>query len=273
MSTTERARGNAAIAAALSERAGPESAAFLPYYPIGYPDYATSLEVIANLSELGVDGFEIGMPFSDPLADGPVIQQATGQALANGVSVADCIEAVATLRRRGVLQPMLLMGYLNPILAYGPAQFVTDAAEAGADGLIVPDLPPEERGILADPCAATDLGLVAFITPNLGEARIRVVAQGATAFLYVVSVTGVTGARDDLPAALPGFLQGVRDITDKPLVVGFGISRPVHARKVSRFADGYIVGSALVREAEKGIASVRALADSLRRAGRGESID
>ncbi len=259
-------RGEEAIARMFEGARKHGRAAFLPYYPIGYPDYGTSIEIIAKMADIGVDGFEIGMPFSDPLADGPTIAAATDHALRGGINTARCLEAVRELRERGVDQPLLLMGYLNPILAYGPEIFVAEAREAGADGLIVPDLPPEERGLLEDPCRNSGLALVAFLAPNGGPRRITLAAEKATGFIYIVSVTGITGARESLPDTLPAFLDRVRAQTDKPLVVGFGISRPEQARAMGEIADGFIVGSALVRAAEEGIDAVIRLAETLRNA-------
>ncbi len=249
------------------ERAGAQRrAAFLPYFPIGYPTYDTSLEAIAAMAEIGADGFEIGVPFSDPLADGPTIQAATQAALENGITVRRCLEAVATLRERGVRQPMLMMSYLNPLLAYGPPQFVRDAQAAGADGLIVPDLPPEEAALFAGACTERGMAQIFFLAPTSNEKRIALVGQRATGFIYVVSVTGTTGAREELPPDLADFIGRVRALTDRPLVLGFGISTPQQARRMNGLVDGFIVGSALVRAAGEGVPAVRALAASLRQA-------
>lgn len=268
MSSTERttAHGTAALAAMFARADAADRAAFLPYFPVGYPDYDTSLDVIAAVAEAGVDGFEIGIPFSDPLADGPTIQAATQVALANGITVARCLEAVRTLRERGVAQPMLLMGYLNPLLAYGPERFVTDAKAAGADGLIIPDLPPEEAALFSDACAREGLALVFFLAPTSDADRIALVAQQATGFIYVVSVTGVTGARTDLPPGLGDFIAQVRAQTEQRLVLGFGISQPQQARLMNDLVDGFIVGSALVRAGGQSVAAARDLAATLRAA-------
>lgn len=238
--------------------------AFLPYFPIGYPDYGTSLDIVEMLSEAGADGFEIGMPFSDPLADGPTIQAATQVALDNGITVRRCLDAVRELRGRDLRQPMLLMGYLNPILAYGIEPFVGDAKSSGADGLIIPDLPPEEAADALNACRRAGLALVFFLAPTSDERRIRLVAEHAHGFIYVVSLTGVTGARSELPADLRAFISRVRQHTYHPLVLGFGISQPEHARALTGLVDGYIVGSALVKAAAEGVEAVRALAASLR---------
>ncbi len=255
-----------ALAAMFARADREQRAAFLPYFPIGYPGYAESLDVLAALAAAGVDGFEIGMPFSDPLADGPTIQAATQVALENGITVARCLQAVRDLRARGIAQPMLLMGYLNPLLAYGPERFVTDAKAAGADGLIIPDLPPEEADLFSAACAREGLALVFFLAPTSNADRIAYVAAQASGFIYVVSVTGVTGARATLPPGLADFIAQVRAQTDQRLVLGFGISQPEQARLMNGLVDGFIVGSALVRAAGDGADTARALAASLRAA-------
>ena len=255
-----------AIAAMFDRAKDQNRAAFMPYFPVGYPTYEASLDAIVAMAESGVDGFEIGIPFSDPLADGPTIQAATQVALENGVTVRRCLEAVRTLRARGVEQPMLLMGYLNPLLAYGLEDFVRDAHAAGANGLIVPDLPPDEAGDLIAACHAHELALVFLLAPTSNAERIALAAEHASGFIYLVSVTGVTGARAELPSGLADFVARVRSHTDKPLVVGFGISRPEQARMMNDLTEGFIVGSALVRAGGQDTEAVRSLASELRAA-------
>lgn len=266
MSSAMTQTGLAAIDAMFEHAEQSNRAAFLPYFPIGYPDYDGSLDVIAALAEAGVDGFEIGMPFSDPLADGPTIQAATQVALENGITVSHCLQAVRDLRARGIEQPMLLMGYLNPLLAYGAERFVADAKAAGADGLIIPDLPPEEAHLFSAACKREGLAMVFFLAPTSNAKRIALVAQQTSGFIYMVSVTGVTGARTDLPPGLTDFIANVRAQTDQRLVLGFGISKPEQARLMNGLMDGFIVGSALVRAAGDGVDSARALAATLRAA-------
>lgn len=261
---TDTPRGLPALDALFARAHAENRAAFLPYYPIGYPDYNASLEAIAAMAEAGADGFEIGVPFSDPLADGPTIQAATQIALENGTTVQRCLDAVAALRTRGLHQPMLLMSYLNPLLAYGVERFVAAAREAGADGLIIPDLPAEESDLFAGACAQAGLALVFFLAPTSSPARIRLAGERATGFIYVVSVTGITGERKALPADLTAFITRVRAETDRPLVLGFGISTPDHVREVSALTDGFIVGSALVKAGREGPAAVGVLARTLR---------
>jgi tryptophan synthase alpha chain len=264
MSEVHRQPGVNALAAMFARTRAENRAAFLPYYPIGYPDYEQSLAAIEAMAAAGVDGFEIGMPFSDPLADGPTIQAATQVALENGVTVRKCLDAVQTLRERGVQQPMLMMSYLNPIFAYGIERFTTDANAAGADGVIVPDLPAEEAIRTGYACRKENLALIFFLAPTSNVERIQLTAERASGFIYVVSLTGVTGERKALPTDLTGFIARLRQQTDQPLVLGFGISQPEHARAMNGLVDGFIVGSALVRAAQEGVDKVGALAASLR---------
>lgn len=263
MATQQVKSGIAAIEAMFAVAKSQDRPAFLPYFPIGYPDYATSLDAIEGMAAAGVDGFEIGIPFSDPIADGPVVQAATQIALENGITVRKCLEAVRTLRARGVKQPMLAMGYLNPLLAYGAEQFIKDASAAGIDGLIVPDLPPEESGMFTAVCQQEGLAQVFFLAPTSNPQRIARVAESATGFIYVVSLTGVTGVRDRMPEDLTEFIARLRAKTTQPLVMGFGISTPEHARMMKGLVDGFIVGSALVRAGREGAGPVQALATEL----------
>ncbi len=256
-----------AIAAMFARARSESRAAFLPYFPIGYPTYSESLDTVEAMAGEGVDGFEIGMPFSDPLADGPAIQTATQIALENGTTARRCLDAVGELRARGIRQPMLMMGYLNPILAYGVDKFVRDARAVGADGLIIPDMPPEESADMASVCAREGMALVFFLAPTSNDRRIDLVAEKATGFIYVVSFTGITGARDALAAELTSFIARVRaKALGIPLVLGFGINTPEQARSMNGFVDGFIVGTALVKAGREGIEAVRALARSLRTA-------
>lgn len=244
----------------------PRRPAFMPYAVLGYPTPELSLQVVQALVAAGADLLELGVPFSDPLADGPTIQAATQGALEKGVTVADCIAMVAALRARGVETPALLMGYVNPILAYGIQRFVADSAQAGVDGFIVPDLPPEEAGELEVACHGQGLALVYLLAPTSPANRIRLVAEKSQGFIYLVSLTGVTGARDALSPSLADFVGRVRGVTRKPLAVGFGIGSGDQARAVAQLADGVIVGSALVQRAGRSIDEVHKLATELREA-------
>jgi tryptophan synthase alpha chain len=220
--------------------------ALMPYLMVGYPERDSALDLAPALVEAGADLFELGVPFSDPLADGATIQRASERALANGVRLGFCLETAAKLRERGLQVPLVLMGYVNPFLRYGLDRFVADAAAAGVDGLIIPDLPPEEAADCQALCRAAGLDLIFFVAPTTPEARIAEIAQVASGFIYCVSLTGVTGARRELWEGLPDFLDRVRRHTDLPLVVGFGISTAAHIRQVGQHADGAIVASALI---------------------------
>ena len=226
-------------------------AALMPYFPLGFPDEQTSLDVIVAMSKAGADAFEIGLSFSDPLADGPVIQHATQIALEQGITVKRSLEMIAELRSHGVAQPFLVMGYYNPIIAYGLERFVEDAAAAGADGFIVPDLPPEEADELDRLCRERGLGLIYFLAPTSTAERVKLVAEKAQGFIYLVSIAGVTGARSQVASGLVDFVGQIRKATSTPIAIGFGVSTPEQAGEVSRIADGVIVGSALVQVVDR----------------------
>ena len=240
--------------------------AFMPYAVLGYPNRQSSIEVIKTLVEAGADLLELGIPFSDPLADGPTIQAATQKSLENGTTVKDCLAMTRELRQQGIETPALLMGYINPMLAYGLAQFVADAAAAGADGLIVPDLPPEEAEELEALCHEHGLALVYLLAPTSTPERIKLIAEKSQGFIYLVSLTGVTGARNELASGLVDFVARVRAQTDTPLAVGFGIGSGDQARAAAQLVEGVIVGSALVKRAAESLDSVRNLAMELRAA-------
>jgi len=217
----------------------------MPYFPLGYPDLDISIDVIEVMAKNGADLMEVGLSFSDPLADGPVIQHATQIALENGITVRKSLEAVKELRQRGVDIPLVLMGYYNPMLAYGLEAFGRDAIEAGADGFIIPDLPPEEAGEFES--IANSHPLIRMLAPTTPSERMERVARGAKGFVYLVSVTGVTGERKSLSDGLGELISQVREHTSAPVCVGFGIGTPEQAREVGALADGVIVGSACVK--------------------------
>jgi tryptophan synthase alpha chain len=236
--------------AAVFERARAENrAALMPYLTLGYPNPRTSLDLVEAAVAGGADLLELGVPFSDPLADGPTIQRATHVALQQGTTVARCLRMARELRQRGVTVPFIFMGYCNPILAFGEAAFCRACCEAGVDGLIVPDLPPEEGGTLEQACRQYNLALVYLLAPTSTPVRIRLVSERSQGFVYLVSVVGITGTRERLPPDLAAFVGRVRAATHKPLAVGFGISTLEQARQVATLADGVIVGSALLRSA------------------------
>lgn len=218
---------------------------FMPYFPLGYPDLTTSIDVIEALAKNGADLIEVGLSFSDPLADGPVIQKATQVALEHGITVKKSLAAVAELRKRGVTIPLILMGYFNPMLAYGLEKFISDAREAGADGFIIPDLPLEEAEEFQS--INGDMPLIQMLAPTSPDERMEAIARTAKGFIYLVSVTGVTGERREVSNDLGDLIARVRTHTSAPVCVGFGIGTPEQAAQVSALADGVIVGSACVK--------------------------
>ena len=228
-----------------------DRAVLIPYLTLGHPTLERSLALVDAAIEGGADIIELGVPFSDPLADGPVIQRATHTALEGGATVRRCLELASELRTRHPRIPFLFMGYLNPILAFGEAAFCRACREAGVDGLIVPDLPPEEATDIEARCRENGLALVYLAAPNTPDARLRLICERSQGYVYLVSVTGTTGARDSLPSDLAEFIARVRAITDVPIAVGFGISTPEHAASVAQLADGIIVGSAVVERCER----------------------
>ncbi len=244
-------------------------AALMPYLPLGYPTLDVSAQLIHAVADAGADLIELGVPFSDPLADGPVIQRATHVALQNGMTLTKCLAMVRAARSAGVTIPLTLMGYYNPILRFGIGAFARAVKEVGADGLIVPDLPPEEAGTLDAACRAHDLDLIFLAAPTSPASRIQKIAQATRGFLYLVSVVGVTGAREQIAADLAEFVARVRAATSKPVCVGFGIANAESAKRVAQIADGVIVGSALVAQigdAANAVTAAQKFVDDLRAA-------
>lgn len=243
--------------------------ALMPYLCIGHPSARAMLDIVPAAAAAGADLFELGVPFSDPLADGATIQAATQRALEIGTRIDECFAQARALRQRGVTAPFTMMGYYNPIFQRGVERFCAEAADAGVDGLIVPDLPPEEADDLVAAGRAHGIDLIFMLAPTSTDARVRLVAEKATGFIYLVSLVGVTGERSALPAELEAFVARVRRHTPLPLAVGFGIADPTQAGRVARIADGVIVGSAVVRVADRArdpAAEVAAFIASLRAA-------
>jgi tryptophan synthase alpha chain len=237
---------------------GEKRTGFVAFLTVGYPSVEDTLRLVPALIEGGADVIELGIPFSDPLAEGPTIQRSSHHALQQGVTPAVCLDVVSRLRAAGVEAPLVFMGYFNPLLAYGIERFCGDAARAGADGIIPVDLPPEESQRLHDACRASGLDLVYLLAPTSTDERIKAVAERASGFIYCVSLTGVTGARDELSPHLTEFIARVRRHSPLPLAVGFGISKPKHFRAVARIADAAVIGSAIIDEIDRSGPSERA---------------
>jgi tryptophan synthase alpha chain len=237
----------AATFAALRKRG---ERALMPYFTAGDPSLPGTRQLVMEAARRGADVIELGVPFSDPLADGSVIQRATQRALAAGVTLPRALELVRDMRG-DVAVPLVFLTYYNPVLAFGLKAFCRTAVEAGVDGLIVADLPPEEAGPLRAEARPVGLDLVHLVAPTSTPERMRMIAKATGGFLYVVSLTGVTGARTELARELLQHLRVLRGLTTKPICVGFGIGSPEQAGLVGRFADGVIVGSAVVNLVER----------------------
>jgi len=225
--------------------------ALIPYITVGYPSVETTLKAVPLLASSGCDIIELGIPFSDPLADGTTIQRASYESLRQGVTPRVCFEVAQELRRR-VEIPLVFMTYYNPVLKFGLEQFCSKCAEVGIDGLIIPDLPPEEGEELEKSTRRHGLDLIYLLSPASTEERINLVAGRSSGFIYLVSLTGVTGARDKLSEELEGFVARVKARTEKPLCVGFGVSTPEQARRIAKVADGVIVGSRIIQLIKEG---------------------
>jgi tryptophan synthase alpha chain len=220
--------------------------ALVTYLQAFDPDRATSLAILRGLPAAGADVIEIGVPFTDPMADGPSIQRAGLRALKAGATVAGVLDLVRDLRATERDTPVVLMGYYNPILAYGTARFCADAAAAGADGLIIVDVPPEEADEVEPHARAHGLDLIRLIAPTTDEARLPRVLGATTGFIYYVAITGITGTRSADYASLAGAIRALKRHTDLPVAIGFGIRRPDQAAEAARVADGAVVGTQLV---------------------------
>jgi tryptophan synthase alpha chain len=254
-------------------------AGLVTYLTAGDPDPDTSVKLFAGLAAAGADLIEIGMPFSDPMADGPVIQEAGQRALMQGINLRRTLAFVRELRRLDDATPIVLMGYYNPIYRYGPEVFARDAVAAGVDGAIVVDLPPEEDAELTGPARAAGFDVIRLATPTSDEQRLPRIVEHASGFIYYVAIAGITGTRSADSSEVVAAVAGLRRFTDLPIAVGFGIRTPEQAAAVARAADAAVVGTALVQRladnldpdgrAERGLvdavlADVRALAEGVR---------
>ena len=222
----------------------------IAYVMAGHPDKKRSIEVGKRLATSGIAALEIGVPYSDPLADGPVIQRAGQAALEAGMTMGGAFEVADAVAREGI--PIVLMTYVNPVLAYDARRFAADAAQAGVAGVIVPDLPAEESEPVTSWLRAAGLDTIFLVAPTSPDARVEAICRHSSGFVYCVTLTGITGARKSLPRGLRGRLQNLRKYTDLPLAAGFGISRPEHMRALRGIADAAVVASALVAEIDRG---------------------
>jgi len=216
----------------------------------GFPQIDATVPLLKLLDESGADLIEVGIPFSDPLADGPTIQRTSQIALQNGVTLKKVLEMAATVKSK-LRVPLILMGYYNPILQFGPEAFAQAAAKAGVQGLIIPDLPPEESLALREIAGQLGISLIYLVSPNTSPERLQPIDRLTTSFIYAVSITGVTGARANVADSAREFLQNLRPQVRHPILVGFGVSNAAEARLLSAFCDGVIVGSALLTQIEK----------------------
>lgn len=234
------------IAARFAELRGQGRGALIPFLEAWDPDRVTSMALLRGMPAAGADLIEIGMPFTDPMADGPIIQAAGKRGLAAGVKVVDVLAMVRGFREADAATPVVLMGYLNPVLSYGPERFCVDAAAAGVDGLIVVDLPTEEADLLLPFCSTSDLDLIRLVAPTTDDARLPHVLSGSSGFVYYVSITGITGTRSASAESLEAAIPRLRRVTSLPIAIGFGVRSPEQAGVASRVADAAVVASALI---------------------------
>ena len=264
------------IEAKFRELRARKESALIPYIVAGDPDLETTRRIVLELEARGADLIELGVPFSDPMADGPANQRAAARGLKSGTTLPAILSMVGELRKTTQI-PAILFGYFNPVFHYGCERLCNDAAQAGIDGLLVVDLPPEEAAELAKPARTAGLDIIYLLAPTTPLERSRMIARSASGFLYYVSVTGVTGARTMLPSDLEGNVRALHEVTPLPIGVGFGISTPTQAHDVSVFADAVVVGSAISQVIENNVGSdklvevVGDFAGTLKRAMRGSS--
>ena len=234
------------IAARFAELKARHRAGFVPFVTAGDPDFETSLAILKALPGAGADVIELGMPFSDPMADGPAVQASSLRALKAGANMNRTLDLVREFRKGDGKTPVVLMGYYNPIHIRGAEHFAREAAAAGVDGLLVVDLPPEEDAVLREPAQALGLDVIRLVTPTTHDARLIRVLAGASGYLYYVSITGVTGTKSFAEDAVTAALARIRRASTLPVAVGFGIKTPSQAAQIARIADAAVVGSAIV---------------------------
>lgn len=221
--------------------------AFIVFITCGYPNLNVTKKLVLEFTKIGVDIIELGVPFSDPLADGPIIQESSQIALNNNVNIKKILNLVKSLRKNTQI-PICLMSYYNPIFCFGEERFVKTAYTCGVDGVIIPDLPPEEGSSFIRLADKFNLDTIFFLSPTSPLKRIKLVSQTSKGFIYYVSLTGVTGPRQNLPLGLVNNLKVIKKVTRKPICVGFGVSAPIQVRQIYKIADGVIVGSAIIKK-------------------------
>lgn len=237
--------------------------AFIPFITAGDPSLEDTISIVSKLESVGADIIELGVPFSDPVADGPSIQRSSLRALSSKVSLKRVIDTVAKIRTQSQI-PIAFLTYYNIIFKYGVERFVKDAVEAGVDGAVVANLPPEEASELISAAREHDFATIFLVAPTSTPERVKIIAEACTGFIYCVSLTGVTGARDTISGMLAPTLERIKQHTDKPVAVGFGVSTPAQAREVAAMADGVIVGSAIVNVIEAHVNEPGELLSSVR---------
>jgi len=258
-------------------------AGFIPYVMTGDPSRDEALEILRGLPAAGADLIELGLAFSDPMAEGPPIQRAALRGLAAGMTLRGTLDLVADFRKGDDATPVILMGYLNPVESYGYEAFAADAAAAGVDGLIVVDCPPEEAGPLAAALDAQSVSLIRLATPTSDDDRLKVIARGTSGFVYYVSVAGVTGVKEAQAASVAPAVERVRKAANLPVAVGFGVKTPERAAEIARVADAVVAGSVFVDEVAAALAAnepavprvlakVKALADAVKTARTSASV-
>jgi len=226
--------------------------AFIAFITAGYPNLNITKKLVLEFAKIGVDIIELGVPFSDPLADGPIIQEASQAALKRGVNLNDILNLVKTVRK-DIDIPLCLMTYYNPIFCFGEERFARKAAACGVDGIIIPDLPPEEGNSFIRLANKSNLDTIFFLSPTSTRERIKFISGVSRGFIYYVSLTGVTGPRQNLPNDLTTNLKGIKKLTGKPVCVGFGVSRAEQVKAIYKIADGVIVGSAIIKKIRENI--------------------
>jgi tryptophan synthase alpha chain len=241
------------IAKRFAELKKQNRAAFVPFVTAGDPDSETSFAILEKLPEAGADVIEIGIPFSDPMADGPINQASYLRALARGMTLAKLVSLVKKFRKADEKTPVVLMGAYNPIHAYGTARFAKDAGEAGVDGLLIVDLPPEEDDVLRLPAREHGIDMIRFLTPTTNDLRLKTVLEGARGYLYYASIAGITGTKSYSEHDVRAAVARIARASDLPCIVGFGIKTPEQAAEIARIADGAVVGSSIVSKIEESV--------------------